>query len=115
MKIFKNKKDIVYKENYDQHETLVKRNGEIILKYTDYVPTDFETLCDYIKKYPSKFVEIMDGITIVLRIDKRKSIMFHKTLFDKVVDISVISGSLRFQEFMTIPINIAYSIICQYK
>lgn len=112
---FKDKKEVVYKQNYDCHDTLVKRNGEIILKYTDYVPTDFETLCDYINKYPSKFVEILDGITIKLKIDKRKFVLFHKTLFDKVTDISIVSGSIRMQEYMTLPINVVYSIICQYK
>ncbi len=108
-------KEVVLKQNYDKHIVRVYRNDIETMSYWDKVPTDFETLLDFITKNPSKFIDILDGITIVLKIDKRKSILFHKTLFDKVVDISICNGSYRMQNFMTIPLNIAYNLICQYK
>lgn len=108
-------KDIVLKQDYDEHSTIIKRNGEIYLNIRQRVPINFETLLDYIENNPSKFVTILDGITIALKVSKRKSLLFHKTLFDKVVDISVISGSYRIENFITLPINIVYSIICQYR
>lgn len=107
--------EISFKQNYDLHNVVIIRNNEILLKYTDRVPIDFETLLDYVKNKQSKFIEILDGITIKLKIDKRKFILIHKTLFDKVVDLSVVSGNIRIQEFMTLPINVVYSIICQYN
>lgn len=109
-------KEIVYKKNYDFHNIIIERNGKEYLKIKNKkVPTDFETLLDYLKDNPSKFIEVLDGVTIALKIDKRKSLLFHKTLFSQVVDISVCNGSYRYQNFITLPIHIVFDIICQYK
>lgn len=109
-------KEIVYKRNYDLHNITITRKGKEYLKIKNKkVPTDFETMLDYIKDNPSKFIEVLDGITIALRIDKRKSLLIHKTLFSQVVDISVCNGSYRIQNYITLPIQIVFDIICQYK
>lgn len=108
-------KEIKYKQDYDIFDTLITRNKQIYLKVKQNVPRNFETLLDYVKNKQSKFVIILDGITIALRIDKRKSLLIHKTLLDSHVDISIVNGSYRMQNFMTLPINIVFFIICQYN
>ena len=109
-------KEIVYKRNYDLHNIVIERNGKEYLKIKNKkVPQDFETLLDYIDKNPSKFIDILDGVTIVLKIDKRKSLLFHKTLFSQVIDITICNGSYSMQNYLTLPIHIVFDIICQYK
>lgn len=110
-----NKKEVVLKQNYDKHTVKVYRNDKEIMSYWDNVPTDFDTLLDYITKNPSKFIDILDGITIVVKIDRRKSILVHKTLFEQVVDLSICNGAYRLQNYMTIPLKLAYELICQYR
>ena len=100
---------------YDLHETLVKRDGNILWHYKMNLPTNFETLIDYVENKKSKFLMILDDKTIAIKIDKRKSILLHKTLLESVVDISYINGSYRFANYMTLTIDIAYRIICQYN
>lgn len=107
--------DIQLKQDYDRHETLVKRNDKIILQYKMNIPTNFETLLDYVTNKDSKFVLILDKNTIAVKIDKRKSLLLHKTLLESVVDISIVNGSYRMANFMTLTIDIAYRIICQYN
>lgn len=108
-------KEVVLKQNYDKHSVIITRNSKEYMKYNDNVPTDFDTLLDYITKNPSKFIDILDGITIVIKIDRRKSILVHKTLFEQVVDLSICNGAYRLQNYMTIPLKLAYELICQYR
>lgn len=108
--------EIKYKKNYDTMYVKIKdKDGKEKMSYHDKIPTDFETLLDYINTFPSKFVEIYDKNTIFVKISKRKSIIIHKTLFDKVCDLSVVSGSYRFENFLTLPINLVYYLICQFR
>lgn len=105
-----------FSKNYDIHSVkVVDKDGNEKLSYNDRVPTDFETLLDYINTFPSKFVEIYDSNTIFIKINKKKSIVISKTLFDKVCDLSFISGSYRFENFLTLPINLVYDLICQFR
>lgn len=110
-----NNQDIEFKKDYDVFETLIKRKGQIYLKVKQSVPINFETLLDYVNEKQSKFLMILDKNTIALKIDRRKSIIFNKTLLDSHLDISIINGSYRMTNFMTLPINVAYFIICQYN
>lgn len=107
---------IIFNKNYDTYSIrIVDVDGNEKISYRDKVPTDFETLLDYINTFPSKFIQIYDNNTIFVKINKKQQLIIHKTLLKSHCDISVVNGSNRFANFLTLPINLIYNIICQFR
>lgn len=107
--------EVLLKKDFLEYNTMVSKDGQIVLNIRQKIPQNFESFINLIVSHNKRnHIEILDNITVLLKISPKKYIFFHKTLLDDAVDISIKDGSIRFQNFMSLPLKLAYQIICQW-
>lgn len=107
--------DIILKKNFIEQKAIVYEKGKVIMMENRTLPKDFESMINLIiSNNKHNNIDVLDNITVSVRVGKNKYLIYHKTLLDNVVDISVKYNNIRVNTFMSISLKTAYYMICEY-
>lgn len=75
----------------------------------------YKELHKFCTQNENKNIIPINEITISVKISDKRYLIFHKTLIDNYVDLSIRFNNNTITNFMSMPVHIAYQLICLYK
>lgn len=107
--------DIILKKNFTEQKAIIYEKGKVIMMENRTLPKDFESMINLIiSNNKHNNIDVLDNITVSVKVGKNKYLIYHKTLLDNVVDISIKYNNIRVNTFMSISLKTAYYMICEY-
>lgn len=107
--------DIILKKNFIEQKAIIYEKGKVIMMENRTLPKDFESMINLIiSNNKHNNIDVLDNITVSVKVGKNKYLIYHKTLLDNIVDISVKYNNIRVNTFMSISLKTAYYMICEY-